>query len=201
MTEQPKEFVFRYFSRHKYQDLVFYVVNEDGQTNTGLFKMPDTPENRALMDALTPHPVSTPPEGAAPETLDEAYKILSKLIPKNQWYHIELMRNKHLSRVSIEDSGFDEEEAKAEHEVKTWPIYFQAARDGKKPFEYRYNDRDYQVGDILVSREYEPTTKSYSGRVDKYRITYMVNGDQFGIPEGYVIMTVEPLKPDFLGFV
>jgi hypothetical protein len=88
-----------------------------------------------------------------------------------------------------------------DHEVKTWPPVFQDMRDGKKPFEYRYNDRDYQVGDILVSREYGPTTKSYSGRLDKYRITYMVKGGQFGIPEGYVIMTVEPLKPDFLGFV
>ena len=68
MTEQPKEYKFGYFSRHKYQDLVFYIINEDGQTNTGLFEMPDTPENRALMEALIPRPVSTPPEGVAPET-------------------------------------------------------------------------------------------------------------------------------------
>ena len=66
MTEQPTEYKFGCFSRHKYQDLVFYVVNEDGQTNTGLFEMPDTPENRALMEALIPHPVSTPPRGATP---------------------------------------------------------------------------------------------------------------------------------------
>ena len=69
MTEQPKEYKFGYFSRHKYQDLVFYIINEDGQTNTGLFEMPDTPENRALMEALIPRPVSTPPEGAASKLL------------------------------------------------------------------------------------------------------------------------------------
>ena len=67
MTEQSKEYKFGYFSRHKYQDLVFYVVNKDGQTNTGLFEMPDTPENKELMGALIPRPVSTLPEGAAPE--------------------------------------------------------------------------------------------------------------------------------------
>ena len=69
MTEQPKEYKFGYFSRHKYQDLVFYIINEDGQTNTGLFEMPDTPENKALMEALIPRPVSTPPEGAASKLL------------------------------------------------------------------------------------------------------------------------------------
>ena len=61
------EYKFGYFSRHKYQDLVFYVVNDDGQTNTGLFEMPDTPENRALMEALIPRPINAPPEGAVPE--------------------------------------------------------------------------------------------------------------------------------------
>ena len=75
MTEQSKEYKFGYFSRHKYQDLVFYVVNEDGQTNTGLFEMPDTPENRALMEALIPRPINAPPEGAVPEH-EEALSLM-----------------------------------------------------------------------------------------------------------------------------
>ena len=48
----PPSFKFGYFSRHKYNDLVFYVKNTVGCMNTGLFEMPDTPENREIMEAL-----------------------------------------------------------------------------------------------------------------------------------------------------
>ena len=52
MTPPPQPFVFGYFQRHKYKDLVFYV--ETGEySNMGLFEMEDTEENRALMDALS----------------------------------------------------------------------------------------------------------------------------------------------------
>lgn len=52
MTPPPQPFVFGYFPRHKYKDLVFYV--ETGEySNMGLFEMEDTEENRALMDALS----------------------------------------------------------------------------------------------------------------------------------------------------
>ncbi len=57
MTEDAatteKKFTFGWFSRHKYKDLVFYVLNDDGQTNTGLIELPDTEENRALVMALS----------------------------------------------------------------------------------------------------------------------------------------------------
>lgn len=39
------------------------------------------------------------------------------------------------------------------HDLKILPRYFDAVEDGSKPFEVRRNDRDYQVGDILLLRE------------------------------------------------
>jgi len=54
MTEPQHPFKFGYFPRNKYKDLVFYVKTGEC-SNQGLFEMPDTEENRALMDALASH--------------------------------------------------------------------------------------------------------------------------------------------------
>jgi hypothetical protein len=81
------------------------------------------------------------------------------------------------------------------HELKTWPVYFEAMRAGYKTFEYRLNDRDFQPGDILALREYTPTqpdgnsTESYTGRTMRVRVTYIVL-ECPGLPPGYCIMQV-----------
>jgi hypothetical protein len=49
------QYEFGYFPRNKYKDLVFYVKTGE-HSNMGLFEMDDTEENRAIMDALLPHP-------------------------------------------------------------------------------------------------------------------------------------------------
>jgi len=49
------QYEFGYFPRNKYKDLVFYVKTGE-HSNMGLFEMEDTEENRAIMDALIPHP-------------------------------------------------------------------------------------------------------------------------------------------------
>ena len=42
------------------------------------------------------------------------------------------------------------------HELKTVQPYFDMVWDGEKPYEIRKNDRDYEVGDLLWLREYNP---------------------------------------------
>ncbi len=42
------------------------------------------------------------------------------------------------------------------HELKCWPVPFAAMRDGTKRFEFRKDDRNYQVGDVLQNREWMP---------------------------------------------
>lgn len=47
------------------------------------------------------------------------------------------------------------------HDIKVWPVYEAALRDGTKTFEYRLNDRDYKAGDTFTMRFWDPLTNSY----------------------------------------
>ena len=74
------------------------------------------------------------------------------------------------------------------HILKTWPEYFQAVWSGEKTFEVRVYDRDYQVGDVLVLKEFDPKTKEYTGSALCKKVTYLI-GEPFA-KEGTVIMAL-----------
>ncbi len=76
------------------------------------------------------------------------------------------------------------------HELKCHSGPFQSVYAGVKSFEIRVNDRDYQVGDSLHLKEYDPKTNSYSGRWVSKRITYMIRGGNYGLPENLVVMAI-----------
>lgn len=56
---------------------------------------------------------------------------------------------------------------------KCWPEYFQKILSGQKKFELRINDFDVQEGDTLLLEEYNPQTKSYTGRSISKQVTYI----------------------------
>ena len=75
------------------------------------------------------------------------------------------------------------------HDLKIWPEYFQAVKDGSKPFEVReVRDRNFQVGDVLVLHEWRPDTEAYTGECVNRRVTYVLEGGVFGVAKGYVVM-------------
>lgn len=81
-------------------------------------------------------------------------------------------------------------------ELKTWPQYYEALYDGSKPFEVRKNDRDFQVGDTLHLREFDPNAGPglYTGRNHKRTITYILSAKDFpAIVEGYVVLGLDPV--------
>lgn len=82
------------------------------------------------------------------------------------------------------------------HELKTVNPHFQDLIDDKKTFELRLNDRDYQVNDILILKEYDYITDTYSNRYVKAVVTHILSYVDFpeGIKEGYVIMSVKRFK-------
>jgi len=77
------------------------------------------------------------------------------------------------------------------HELKTWTEHFQDVWDGIKTFELRKNDRDYKVGDILLLREYNLDENEYTGNTIHKYVTHILEGGQFGLEEGYIIMSIE----------
>ena len=76
------------------------------------------------------------------------------------------------------------------HELKTWPEYYNAVWDGVKTFEVRKDDRNYQVGDTLHLREYDPIREEYTGSAHYQRITYILRDNNF-VKDGHVIMGIE----------
>ena len=53
---------------------------------------------------------------------------------------------------------------------KTWPELFQLMLDGKKTVDVRLADFEIKEGDILILEEYDPKTKSYTGRTLKKKV-------------------------------
>lgn len=53
---------------------------------------------------------------------------------------------------------------------KTWPDLFQRMVEGKKTTDIRLADFEIKEGDILILEEYDPKTKSYTGRVLKKKV-------------------------------
>ncbi len=74
------------------------------------------------------------------------------------------------------------------YEVKTAPSYFEAAMAGKKMFELRKNDRNYQVGRKLLQKEFKDN--EYTGRELLQEITYLLEG-YTGLEDGYCILGVK----------
>lgn len=85
------------------------------------------------------------------------------------------------------------------HELKTWPEPFAAVKSGAKPFEYRKNDRNYRVGDILWLREWSPSWPpgegSYTGDELRRVVTFILPQDLFGVPKGYCVMGIPAGAP------
>lgn len=79
------------------------------------------------------------------------------------------------------------------HHLKTWTEYFEDILNGKKNFELRKNDRNYQVGDILVLEEYVAEKDEYTGRSVSMIVDYILEGGSMGLEKGYVIMAIHSI--------
>lgn len=77
------------------------------------------------------------------------------------------------------------------HPLKTDAEPFAAVQARTKTFEFRRNDRDFQAGDLLVMCEH--TDEGLTGKYVIARATYILRGPLYGVPEGYVVMSLGPI--------
>ena len=77
------------------------------------------------------------------------------------------------------------------YRLKTQHQFMMDVAIGKKTFEVRFNDRNYQVGDRLLLLGWDNKKKEYTGQEIETEITYILIGGQFGIEKGFVVMGIE----------
>lgn len=76
------------------------------------------------------------------------------------------------------------------HYLKILPEYYGAIERGDKSFEVRYNDRNYQLHDILHLQEY--CGGEYTGRYIDATVCYIMRNPRF-CKEGFVIMQLKDI--------
>jgi hypothetical protein len=61
------------------------------------------------------------------------------------------------------------------HVLKSWVDLFEPIAEGRKTHDLRVLDRNYQVGDTCLLREYDPLEMGYTGRECIVEITYITS--------------------------
>lgn len=79
------------------------------------------------------------------------------------------------------------------HELKCWPEFFRNTITGRKTFEYRKNDREFDTGDVLTLREYHPTLQDYTGHWCKVMVTDIYT-EMPDLRIGFCIMQIRLLR-------
>jgi len=77
------------------------------------------------------------------------------------------------------------------HELKTWNEYFEDVISGNKTFEIRKNDRGFRKEDTIVLKEWDPKTEQYTGREISKKVSYILDGGNFGLKKGFVAMAMK----------
>lgn len=88
-----------------------------------------------------------------------------------------------------------------EHHLKTDKEYFQSSKTGFKYFEVRLDDRDFDLGDMIILHETEYTGEQMKrgkpllytqSQPLEFIITYILRGPKFGIQKGFCVLSVKP---------
>ncbi|GGG32754.1 hypothetical protein GCM10007425_29260 [Lysinibacillus alkalisoli] len=149
------------------------------------------------LNITTAYELSRLPEVAQQEVVEEkkAGKEITPAVVKEKRKEIvqPLQAQKETDKPIASQAPLQEAEVTDEriHELNIHPEPFSAVVSGAKTFEYRFNDRDYRVGDILRLNEYNPIQESYTNQKADVIVTFILEGGQYDIPTSYVIMSIK----------
>lgn len=77
------------------------------------------------------------------------------------------------------------------HYLKIKPEYYRDVQSGLKTFELRKNDRDFQVGDILMLIKLDDKGNE-TDQVTRVKVTYILKDcPQYGLKDGYAILGID----------
>ena len=82
------------------------------------------------------------------------------------------------------------------HEVKCVSPYFDDVWADLKPFEVRFDDRNYKEGDFLLQRHFDPTTRKFFDREVLQKIIYVLR-DFEGLNKGWVVLGTQTLSKHY----
>lgn len=75
------------------------------------------------------------------------------------------------------------------HELKIKPEYFHDVVRGQKKAELRKDDRGYNVGDVLLLKEFY--NGEYTGSWVSVTVTHILRGcPEYGLMDGYCILSI-----------
>lgn len=78
-------------------------------------------------------------------------------------------------------------------EKKILSEYFVKIASGHKKFEIRKDEDDIQESDMLVLKEWYPSTKTFTGRYIVCYVTDVLrNAPEYGLMDGYCIISIKP---------
>lgn len=84
---------------------------------------------------------------------------------------------------------------KEKHWLKIEECYANRVENGEKTFEVRFNDRDYQVGDVISYRVVDnkgQDVKHHKLNGKEYVIMYVHAG--LGLKDNYIVLGIKPIK-------
>ena len=77
------------------------------------------------------------------------------------------------------------------HYLKIKPEYYRDVQCGLKTFELRKNDRNFQVGDVLMLIKLDDKGNE-TDQVTRVKVNYILKDcPQYGLKEGYAILGIE----------
>lgn len=87
------------------------------------------------------------------------------------------------------------------HSLKCWPQFFDAIAEGRKRHDLRRaHDRDFRAGDELLLCEYDPTARSYTGRRQRVKVTYVTSAlqpcalSELALSPDFCILSIAPVE-------